>query len=71
MTPATIYRVVGVRQDGSQRVLADGLTLLLAEQIRAQVSDAFHSVIVEADPTAGLFPENVQPQDKARRGDSG
>jgi hypothetical protein len=42
------YRVVGVRADGSRRVLADDLPEKIAIQIRDQVGDGiFASVVVE------------------------
>lgn len=51
MTPATTYRVVGVRHGGMWVLLVDKLTLERAEYVRNAQIDliAFHEIVVEED----------------------
>jgi hypothetical protein len=72
MSAEQSYRVVGIRADGSHRLLVGGVTQRIAENIAADVtSGVFANVVVEPDsqgpqPTSegtrsvDLFPDSVQ-----------
>lgn len=74
MIPQSLFRVVGVRADGSRRVLADAMPESTARQVLHTMPEhVFAEIVIEpyspdTEPTSEghrsveLFPENVQRQ---------